>query len=190
MMRIEISSATEMRPSWGLIALRGVCAIVFGVLTLLSPGITLVVLTLWFAAFMIVDGALALITGIRALSHHRHGLALVLEGLCGLAVAAIVLAWPSAGIAAFVLLAAFWAILTGAALLWGAVLLPFPAGGFFIGLAAIVSLVLGVLLIAHPIAGAVVLAIWLGAYALVSGVLMLGSALRLRAAAAGGTQFV
>jgi uncharacterized membrane protein HdeD (DUF308 family) len=170
---------------WWAVALRGLCAIIFGALALLAPGITLLVLTIWFAAFMAVDGALALIAGIGAAMHHKHGLALIAEGLLGLIAAAIVLAWPGVGIAGFVLLAAFWAVMTGAALLWGAVALPLRAGRFLMGSAAILSVLLGVLLVAHPIAAAVALAWWLGAYALVSGVLLLALAVRLRSAHAG-----
>jgi uncharacterized membrane protein HdeD (DUF308 family) len=169
-----------MSERWWVMALRGVCALVFGALTLLAPGVTLVILTLWFAAFAALDGGLALIAGISALTHHKHGWALVAEGALGLAVAAIVMAWPSAGIAGLVLLAAAWAIMTGAALLVGGLLLPFPAGKFLIIFIAVLSLLLGVVLIAHPVAAAVVLALWLGAYALISGVLMLVTAFQLR----------
>ncbi|MEJ0048409.1 MAG: DUF308 domain-containing protein [Rhodospirillales bacterium] len=178
-----------MAQRWWVLALRGVAALVFGLLALMAPGMTLVVLTIWFAAFMAVDGVLATVTGIGAVAHHRHGAALIAEGVLSLVVAAIVLAWPGVGIAGFVLLAAIWAIVTGAALLWGAVALPLPTGRFLMGAAALLSLLLGVLLIVHPVAGAVLLAVWLGAYATVSGVVMLALALRLRSAArAGGLQ--
>jgi len=171
-----------MAQRWWVLALRGVAALVFGVFALSAPVITLLVLTIWFAAFMAVDGVLATAAGITAVTHHRHGAALIAEGVLSLVVAAIVLAWPGAGIAAFVLLAAVWALVTGAALLWASVALPLPSGRFLMGAAAVLSLLLGVLLIVHPVAGAVTLAIWLGAYAVVSGVVMLGLAFRLRPA--------
>jgi uncharacterized membrane protein HdeD (DUF308 family) len=168
---------------WPILAVRGICAIAFGALTLLVPGISLVVLTLWFSAFAGVDGALALLTGLGAVGDHRHSLGLIAEGILGIAVSALVLAWPGVGIAGFVLLAGAWAILTGAALLLGALLLPLPAGKLLLVMAALLSMALGGLLMAYPVEGALILAIWLGAYALVSGVLMLASALRLRHAA-------
>jgi uncharacterized membrane protein HdeD (DUF308 family) len=167
---------------WWVLALRGVAALVFGMLALAAPGVTLLVLTIWFAAFMAVDGVLAIVAGVGAVTHHRHGAALIAEGVLSLVVAGIVLAWPGVGIAGFVLLAAVWAIVTGAALLWAAVALPLPAGRFLMGAAALLSLLLGILLIVHPVAGALTLAIWLGAYAIVSGVMMLGLAFRLRPA--------
>jgi uncharacterized membrane protein HdeD (DUF308 family) len=181
---IEFNSALlqGVAQRWWVLALRGVAALVFGVLALMAPGITLLVLTIWFAAFMAVDGVLATVAGIGALTHHRHGAALIAEGVLSLVVAAIVLAWPGVGIAGFVLLAAIWAIVTGAALLWAAIALPLPTGRVLMGAAAVLSLLLGILLIAQPVAGALTLAIWLGAYAIVSGVMMLGLAFRLRPA--------
>lgn len=182
-MRTELVYLSGLTERWGIIALRGICAMVFGALTLLAPGITLVVLTIWFAAFMALDGVLALVCGFDKIVHHRHGLALILEGLFGLAAATLVLAWPAVGIGGFVVLAAAWAILTGAALLWGAVLVPFPAGKVPLVAAAALSIALGLLLTSHPFA----LVICLGAYLLLSGMLMLSSALRLRSAELSGT---
>jgi uncharacterized membrane protein HdeD (DUF308 family) len=167
---------------WWVVALRGVAAIVFGLLALLAPGLTLVVLTVWVAAFMAVDGALATLAGISALTHHRHGAALLAEGVLGLVVALLVMVWPVAGIATVVLLVGVWALLTGIALLWAAAVLPMLAGRLLMAGAAILSLVLAVLLFAHPVAGALVLAWWLGVYAIISGGLLLSLACSLRQA--------
>ncbi len=175
---------------WWVIALRGAAAVLFGLLALVAPGLTLVVLTVWIAAFMAVDGALATVAGISALSHHRHGAALLAEGLLGLLIALLVMVWPVAGIATVVLLIGVWALLTGVALLWAAAALPMRAGRFLMAAAAILSLVLGVLLFAHPVAGALVLAWWLGAYAIVSGAVMLSLAFSLRRAAGRGARVV
>jgi uncharacterized membrane protein HdeD (DUF308 family) len=176
----RIVAFTILSERWWLLALRGIAAIIFGALAILMPGITIVVLTIWFAAFMAVDGILALIAGISALAHHRHSAALIAEGVFGLAIAALLMVWPGAGFAAIVLLIAAWALATGAALLWAAIMLPLPAGRLLIGVSALLSIILGLLLFMHPLAGAVVLALWLGIYALMAGILMLASALSLR----------
>jgi uncharacterized membrane protein HdeD (DUF308 family) len=179
-MDIELVTVGPIMVRWWAVALRGVAALVFGAFALLVPGVTLLALILWFAAFMAVDGVFAIMAGVGALTHHRHGAALLAEGVLGVLVAALVLAWPGVGIATFVLLAAIWAGLTGAALLWAAVALPELPGRLLMGACAVLSLLLGFLLAAYPMAGALVLAWWLGAYATVSGVLLLGLAFRLR----------
>jgi uncharacterized membrane protein HdeD (DUF308 family) len=57
--------------NWWAIALRGVFAIVFGILAILLPGVTLASLVLLFAAYMLVDGVLAIVAGVRAVRQHR-----------------------------------------------------------------------------------------------------------------------
>jgi uncharacterized membrane protein HdeD (DUF308 family) len=123
---------------------------------------------------------LATVTGIAAAAHYRLGAAIIAEGLLNLAVAGIVLAWPGVGVASFVLLATIWVIMTGAALVSASVALPLPAGRVLVGAAAMLSVLLGILLIVHPAAGALTLAVWPGAYPIVSGVFMLALAFRLR----------
>ncbi len=167
---------------WWVLALRGVAALAFGFMALLAPGMTLVLLVLYFAAYMAVDGTLAVGVGVGAMLHHKHGAALIAEGTLSLLLAFIVLAWPGAGLAAAVILAAVWALVTGSALLWAAVALPLRAGRYLMGAAAVLSMALGVALLVHPAAGVLALAVWLGAYATASGVLMLVLAFRLRQA--------
>jgi len=68
----------RMSRDWWIIALQGVAAVVFGVLALVWPGITLLALVFLFAAYALVDGVLALIRGLRrggggpGRQHHRE----------------------------------------------------------------------------------------------------------------------
>jgi uncharacterized membrane protein HdeD (DUF308 family) len=187
-MQLDAVFVRGIASRWWVVALRGLAAIIFGILAFLAPGLTLVVLTVWVAAFMAVDGALAVLAGITALRHHRHGGALLAEGALGLLIALIVMVWPIAGIATVIYLVAAWAALTGAALLWAAAALPMRSGRLLMAAAAAVSVMLAILLFAHPIAGAVALAWWLGAYAIVSGVLLLSLAFSLRGAVQHGVR--
>jgi uncharacterized membrane protein HdeD (DUF308 family) len=105
----------------------------------------------------------------------------VLEGLVNIAAAAVAVSWPGITVVAFVLLIAFWAILTGALELAAAFRLEVDDGRWWLVFGGLVSLVYGALLILAPIIGAVVLTWWLGAYALVFGVSLVVLAFRLRA---------
>lgn len=66
---------------WWALALRGLAAIIFGVLTFLMPGITLVVLVMLFGAYALVDGILSVIASFRGVAHHW---ALLIEGVIGI----------------------------------------------------------------------------------------------------------
>jgi len=55
---------TQLSRNWWAVLLRGVLAILFGILAFAWPGITLEVLVLFFGAYALVDGVFALIAGL------------------------------------------------------------------------------------------------------------------------------
>ncbi|MBV8662364.1 MAG: DUF308 domain-containing protein, partial [Hyphomicrobiales bacterium] len=89
-------------------------------------------------------------------------------------------AWPGLTILTFVLVVAAWALITGALMMIAAFRLNLDHGRWWLVLGGLVSILYGVLLVVAPMVGAVVLTWWLGAYALVFGVLLLILAYRLR----------
>jgi uncharacterized membrane protein HdeD (DUF308 family) len=166
--------------NWWAISLRGVFAIIFGLIALLLPGLTLASLVLLFAAYMLVDGVLAIVSAVRAARHGERWRLLVLEGIADLAAAAIAILWPLATILAFVYLVGAWAIVSGI-LLWAAALrLHVSHGRWLMALGGALSTCWGFLLLLWPFVGAVVLTWWLGAYALVFGVALIMLGFRLR----------
>jgi uncharacterized membrane protein HdeD (DUF308 family) len=158
---------------WWAVGLRGILAIIFGLLCLLTPGIAVGALVILFAAYMLVDGVFAIISGIRAArSGERWGL-LILEGIVDLAAGLIAFVWPAITLVALVWIVAIWAIVSGALMLAAAFALNRDYGRWLLALGGVASLVFGILLILEPLIGAVVLTLWIGAYALVFGVLLL-----------------
>jgi uncharacterized membrane protein HdeD (DUF308 family) len=178
----DLSDAMSARlaQNWWLIALRGVLAIVFGVIAILLPGVTLAALVLLFAAYMLVDGILAIIAGVRAARRHERWVALVLEGVVDLIACAIAVVWPLATILAFIILSGAWAIVSGGLLLSAAFRLNIAHGRWLMAFGGAVSLLWGFLLLIQPVLGAVALAWWMGAYALFFGGALIALAIRLR----------
>jgi uncharacterized membrane protein HdeD (DUF308 family) len=180
---IDAMSAV-LAKNWWAVALRGVAAIVFGVIALLMPGAVLLSLALLFAVYLLVDGVLAIIAAVRAAeSHDRWGL-LLAEGVLDIVMGVIAVVMPAAAVLAFVLLTAAWALLSGALMLVAAFRLHASHGRWWLALGGIVSLVWGVLLVIAPMIGAVVLTWWLGGYALVFGIVLLVLGYRLHQQAA------
>ena len=62
-MQLDAVFVRGIASRWWVVALRGLAAILFGILAFLAPGLPPVVLTVWVAAFMAVDGALAVLAG-------------------------------------------------------------------------------------------------------------------------------
>ncbi len=166
---------------WPLVLTRGICAIVFGLMAILSPGLTLAWLVLLFAAYLIVDGVLAIISAGSASRRREPWLALALEGVLGVTAAVFVAAMPALTIIVMVYAAGIWAVLSGVALLIASA--SFRSSGWLMAFAAAASVLFGCLLLSSPVGGALVIAAWLGIYALVFGVALLGTAWRLRGVA-------
>lgn len=165
--------------SWWAVGLRGLLGIAFGLICLLVPAAAILALILLFSAYMLVDGVLAIVSGIKAArSGERWGL-LILEGFVDIAAGVIAFLWPAITTVAFVILIAVWAIISGALMLAAALSLKLDHGRWWLALGGIASVIFGIVLLIAPVVGAVVLTWWLGAYAIVFGVMLLVLAFQL-----------
>jgi uncharacterized membrane protein HdeD (DUF308 family) len=166
--------------NWWLIGLRGVVAVIFGVIALAVPVATILALLLLFAAYMIVDAVFSFVAAVRAMRRGGRWGLLILQGLASLAAGVIAVIWPGITVVAFVLLIGAWTIVTGCLFLAAAFRTDTTQGRLWFGLTGAVSLLYGILMILSPLIGALVLAWWLGAFAIVFGVLLVIMAFRLR----------
>jgi uncharacterized membrane protein HdeD (DUF308 family) len=165
---------------WWLILLRGIAAIIFGVLAFIWPGITLVTLVLFWGAFALVDGILALAHAIMGGNvGSRWWLALI--GVLGIIVGLLTFMMP--GVTALVLLVfiATWAIVLGVFQIVGAIRLRKEIDNeWTLGLGGVISVLFGVILLVAPGAGAIGLIWAIASYAIVFGILLVMAALKLK----------
>jgi uncharacterized membrane protein HdeD (DUF308 family) len=166
---------------WWLLALRGLLSVIFGIIALVMPVATILALVLLFSAYMLVDGCFALYAAFRAMRRRESWGMPLIHGIANLATAAIAFLWPGITVVAFVFLLAAWSIVSGCLMITAAYNVEISYGRGWLVFGGIVSLLYGFLMILAPLIGAVVLTWWLGAYALVFGVVMIVLAFRLRA---------
>jgi uncharacterized membrane protein HdeD (DUF308 family) len=164
---------------WWAIMLRGAIAVLFGIIALAAPGAVLLSLAFVFGVYLMADGIIGLIGSIRAVAAHGHWGALLAEAVLNMLMGLVALFMPAAAVLAFALLMAAWALISGGLMLAAALKLHTSHGRWWLGLGGVVSLVWGVLLVIAPLEGAVVLAWWLGLYAIVFGIGLLGCGWRL-----------
>jgi uncharacterized membrane protein HdeD (DUF308 family) len=166
--------------NWWLLLLRGIAAIVFGVLTFVWPGITLLTLLFLYGAFALVDGILALAAAIMGdVPAPRWWLAIV--GLFGLAAGILTFAWPVVTALVLLLFIAVWAIATGVMQIVGAIKLRKEIDNeWLLIFCGALSVVFGLILIAQPQTGALALVFVIGLYAILEGIGLVGFSLRLR----------
>jgi uncharacterized membrane protein HdeD (DUF308 family) len=180
------ASATDLDPmsgilarNWWAVALRGVLGIVFGIIAFLLPGVTMLSLAYVFAAYAVVDGVFAIVAAVRAAGDHRSWGWFVFEGIAGILAGVAVALWPGISVGAFVFLVACWAIVTGV-LMFGSAFTTKVSGRWWLGLGGALSVIFGVLLVAAPLMGALVLTWWIGAYSMAFGIALLVMSFRLR----------
>jgi len=172
---------TTFARKWWALALRGVIAIIFGILAVIWPAITLLTLVLLFGAYSFVDGVLAVIAGIASRQRSDRWWAVLLEGVAGIIIGLLTFFWP--GVTALVLLylIAAWALITGVLEIVAAIQLRrVITNEWFMILSGVVSIIFGLLLIIFPGAGATGLVWLIGIYAIAFGVLLVILAFRLR----------
>lgn len=172
---------TQLTRNWWVVVLRGVVAILYGLTALLLPLATLQILVLFFGAYAIVDGIIAIIAAVTNRAGHDRWWLLLLEGLLGIGAGVIVLLRP--GLATLVLLAVIgaWAMVTGILEIIAAIQLRKEIHGeWLLALGGLASIVFGVLVWLFPTAGAVTIAWLIGWYALIYGGSLVGLGLRLR----------
>lgn len=170
-----------LQRSWWIFLLRGITAIVFGVMAFVWPALTLAMLVILFGAYVLVDGIFGLIDAVRYRDRLPRIWPLVLESLLGIAVGLLTLFWP--GVTALVLLVfiAAWAVLGGLLRIIIAFQIRHEITGEWVLIASgVLSILFGGLLVAMPQAGLITLAWIIGFYAVAFGVLFVLLALRLR----------
>jgi uncharacterized membrane protein HdeD (DUF308 family) len=164
--------------NWWALALRGLVAVLFGLLTFFLPGITLVSLVLLFGAYALVDGIFNVIAFFRVASHQW---ALLIEGVIGMIAGVLTFAWPAITAIVLLYVIAFWAILTGILeIIAGIRLRKVITNEWLLLVMGALSFLFGVLILFAPGTGALAIVLWIGAYALVFGVFLLALAFRLR----------
>jgi uncharacterized membrane protein HdeD (DUF308 family) len=167
--------------NWWSLVLRGLLGILIGVVTFAWPGITLASLVLLFGAYALVDGIFSIAGAVRAAQSHERWVVLVIEGLVGIAAAVITVAWPAITALALVFVIGAWAVVTGAFEIAAAVRLrKHITGEWLLALSGIASVIFGLLVMIAPLAGALVIALWFGAYAFIFGILMMVLGFKLR----------
>jgi len=165
--------------NWWAMALRGVFAILFGVIALFAPAITLVTLVFLFGGYCFADGVCAILA---AFQRRRHVWPLIVRGVIGLGASLVTFTMPGITALALLYVIAAWAVFTGILEIVAAVQLRQAlANEVLLSLSGVCSIAFGVLIALRPSSGALALDWLIGSFALLFGVLLLALSVRLHA---------
>ncbi|MCT9930904.1 HdeD family acid-resistance protein [Planotetraspora sp. A-T 1434] len=166
--------------NWWLLALRGALAILFGIVALVWPGITLLALVILFGAYAIVNGVFELAHAIRGTTGQSRGW-LVFSGVISIIAGILAFVWPGITTLALLFVIAAWFVVTGIFEIAGAIAMRRQIEGeWLLVLSGAVLVVFGVLLFIWPASGALALVWLIGVSAIVFGVSLLILAFRVR----------
>ncbi|SEB00072.1 MULTISPECIES: DUF308 domain-containing protein [Paraburkholderia] len=171
---------SSLSAHWGWLLLRGIVAIVFGVLAFLWPDLTLATLVIVWGAYAVVDGAFALVYGIGGAGNRRW--MYVLVGLTGILAGLAALFWPGTAVIVLVMIIGYWAFIVGVfEIIYAIQYRRAQAHPWLIGLSGCLSVVIGLLIVMCVYPVGVLSVVWLiGSYAIVYGILMTLAAIQLR----------
>lgn len=173
--------ADTLKRNWWLLALRGLAAVIFGVLAFIWPGVTLITLVWLFGAFALVNGVLSLALAAKAPKGYPRFGSLILGGLLGILAGLLTFIMPGITALGLLILIAAWAMVTGVLEIVAAIKLRKEiTNEWLLVLAGIASLAFGVVLMLQPAAGALVIVWWIGAYTLVFGILLFVLSFKMR----------
>jgi uncharacterized membrane protein HdeD (DUF308 family) len=186
-----LAQAQVRQRSRSALLLRGILAIIFGLVALFAPGIALLALIIVFGAYAILNGILAVVVAIQERRVLPYWGWLLAEGIVGIVLGIIAFVWPVKTALILLFIVAAWAIVTGVLEVVAAI----TVRSWLIGLAGILSVAFGILLFANPGAGLLSVLWVLGIYAIVFGIILIAHAFQLHLRSAspnrvgGGTNF-
>lgn len=171
---------TLLSQNWWMLALRGAIALLFGILAIIWPGVTLAILVALFGAYVLVDGVFTIGMAVRH-RDQRNWWILLLEGIAGVGVGFLTFFWPAITALVLVYLIAIWAGVTGVFEILAAIHLRKEISNeWLLGLSGVASVLLSLVLLFLPGPGVLVIVWTIAAYAMVFGLLLLVLSYQLR----------
>lgn len=171
--------ADVLAHNWWVVFLRGLLAILFGILAFIWPGLTVVGLIYLFGIYALINGGLAFSSAANAPKGCPRFGATIFEGALSIAAGVLAFLLPGLTAMALLVLIAFWAIFNGFVEIFTAIRLRKEINNeWWLILAGFVSVIFGAILLRRPGAGILVMVWWVGAWAVVFGIFMVALSFR------------
>ena len=172
---------TTLSKNWSVLFIRGLIAIILGVLTWLAPEASLSIILLFFSGYFLFDGILRTWVAWNSKQHNPYWRWLLVGGVLSIVAGLVTLLAPDVTAILLLYYVAAWAIAIGAVEILVALKLRAEiTGEWLLILTGVLSVIFGLYLVFNPSAGIHTL-LWLVAtYAVIFGVLVMGFSLKLR----------
>jgi uncharacterized membrane protein HdeD (DUF308 family) len=167
--------------NWWTFVARGIFAILFGVLALALPELTLILLVWMFGAYIMIDGAFQIMVSIARRKELQRWWMILIEGLFEIALGVVTFVWPGITGLALLTMIVIWAVVTGMLEIAAAIQLrKIIENEWMLGLSGVLSILFGIAMFLWPDAGALALAWLIGLYAVLFGIMLVVLGFRLK----------
>jgi uncharacterized membrane protein HdeD (DUF308 family) len=167
--RAESLAKTQLTKMRWAVGLNGLLSVIFGIVVIVWPDISLFALTIVFGAYALATGVVGLVAAFRGSGPERGWLGL--SSVLGIATGVLVLVWPDISELALLYVIGWYAVLFGLLAIVGAFRLPLDGTDTaLMGLTGLASILFGIVMFAKPGAGALVVLAVIAAFALVTGI--------------------
>jgi uncharacterized membrane protein HdeD (DUF308 family) len=185
---MEVSNQGGLRQRWSALAtnwrelaLRGLIALLFGVVVLFWPGLVLSVLALLFGLYAALDGVITFVPALRSQERGAQRSLPLAEGAVGIIAGLVALLWPGLTVSGLVYVIAGWALVTGVLKILTAILLRAAVdNGWLLAGSGVLSVLFGMVLAALAGSDVPFLAPFIGGFAVIVGLALIVFAFRLR----------
>jgi uncharacterized membrane protein HdeD (DUF308 family) len=172
---------STLATNWRALALRGLIALLFGLVVLFWPGLVLTVLSILFGIYAAVDGAITFVPALRSPDRGTRRMLPLAEGAVGIIAGLVALLWPGLTVVGLVYVIAGWAVATGVLKILTAIILRAEVqNGWLLAGSGALSVLFGILLVALARSDVPFLAPFIGGFAVVVGLALIVFAFRLR----------
>lgn len=156
---------------WWLWLLRGILAIVLGIIAIAAPAAAIFATTIWLGAYFLVDGAISLFHGFGEQPNGRSRWPLIIWGVIGILAGISIFAYPVSSALTLAIVLGIWAIIFGVMeIVNGIRLREVIDNEFWLILGGIASVIFGIIIVRTPVQGLAALAWVAGVWALVVGI--------------------
>jgi uncharacterized membrane protein HdeD (DUF308 family) len=177
---MEAATRQMSRAYWWIIVLRGVVALLFGIMALISVQFTLLFLVYLFGAYVLLDGILAIIVSLQERRSSSGWWVVFLLGIVGVVVGVLSFIHPGNVALLIFYLVAAWLVITGIFEIISAFTLRAIGVEWLLVVAGGISIILGIVFFFHPTSSILTIVWLLGVFALLYGIIQIVRAIQLR----------
>jgi len=172
---LEQTKAQAKKIPWWPFVIGGLALVIFGIMAIVWPDITVITLVVLFGAVALVDGVFTIAGGLANTEDQTMRWFLVLSGVFSIVIGVLILIWPDITAKVVLYIIATFAVVSGVARTLAAMIWPQErrSDKVLIIVSGLLGITFGVLIFAWPASGALAIVWLIGLFAIIFGAVVM-----------------